>query len=105
MKSNAKIAIIGLGRAGQARHRSFSKLFGDKLIVLSSRRQSQSPQFEEIRTDPDIAAVVLSRESQRHAIDAQAMLARCSHLVHKNVRKAVFDAHTRLARSDDVRMH
>ncbi|MGC6418784.1 MAG: Gfo/Idh/MocA family oxidoreductase [Bradymonadia bacterium] len=81
MKSNAKIAIIGLGRAGQARHRSFSKLVGDKLIVLSSRRQSQSPQFDDIRTNPDIAAVVLSRESQRHATDAQAMLEAGKHVL------------------------
>ena len=81
MRANAKIAIIGLGRAGQARHRSFSTLVGDERIVPSSRRQANTPQFEEIRTDPDITAVVLSRESQRHAIDAQAMLEAGKHVL------------------------
>jgi len=103
MKSNQKKqrwAVVGLGRAGQARIKSLRNHPMASLIHVSSRREPSGASFADVLAS-DVDAVALCRESAHHAADALACIQAGKHvLVEYPLATNVSDARMVLAEAE-----
>ncbi|MEE2644253.1 MAG: Gfo/Idh/MocA family oxidoreductase [Myxococcota bacterium] len=79
MRETARLAVVGLGRAGMARCRAIQAIPEAELAAVHSRRPTGEPPaphraVEEICQDASIDAVIISCENSRHAPLARRFL-------------------------------
>jgi biliverdin reductase len=75
------LAVIGAGRAGQARVRALGESADARLAAVVSRRDPKGPSFADVLADPSVAGVILCTPNLLHAAQARAALDAGKHVL------------------------
>lgn len=81
MPSRLALAVIGAGRAGQARVRALGESPDARLAAVVSGREPSGPSFADVLADPAVAGVILCTPNLRHAAEARAALDAGKHVL------------------------
>jgi len=75
------LAVIGAGRAGQARVRALGESATARLAAIVSRRDPSAPAFADVLADPSVAGVILCTPNLLHPAQARAALDAGKHVL------------------------
>jgi biliverdin reductase len=75
------LAVIGAGRAGQARMRALGESPDARLAAVVSRREPSGPSFAQVLADAAVAGVILCTPNLQHAAAARAALDAGKHVL------------------------
>ena len=81
MPTRLALAVIGAGRAGQARLRALDDSADARLAAVVSRRDPRGPTFADVLADPAIAGVILCTPNLEHPAEARAALDAGKHVL------------------------
>ncbi len=81
MKPGLGLAVIGAGRAGQARVRALEASQTARLVAVVSSRDPSGPSFAPVLADPSVAGVILCTPNLLHPAQARAALDAGKHVL------------------------
>jgi predicted dehydrogenase len=79
--SRLALAVIGAGRAGQARVRALGESERARLAAVVSLRDPSGPSFADVLADPSVAGVILCTPNLLHPAQARAALDASKHVL------------------------
>ena len=105
MATRLPLAVIGAGRAGQARVRALAESATACLAALVSRRDPGGPSFGDVLADPAVAGVIVCTPNLLHAAQARAALDAGKHvLVEFPLAASPAEARALLQRAHEARL-
>jgi biliverdin reductase len=79
--ADLRLAVIGAGRAGQARVRALGASQTASLAAVVSRRDPSAPSYADVLADPAVAGVILCTPNLLHAGQARSALDAGKHVL------------------------